>query len=144
MTLVTGRTSTSWATVFVAIGLLPSWAFIPDLTDRILLLFRRRGQGEPQRGAGPLEPAVDRCCGRVQFGPPHVQATRRAAGADLGEDGHEMDVDRERVAEAAAGHDCDRGDAVELAGVELVEEELEQSGVGRLVRGRGDHQRTRA
>ena len=55
-----------------------------------------------------------------------------------------MDVDRERVREAAAGHERDRRDAVELAGVELVEEELEQSGVRRLVRGRRDHERTRA
>jgi len=105
----------------------------------------RSGRSTRHRSTPARSRRTDRVPRSCRDPPRARRRTRRSSptGPDLHEHRHEMDVDRQGVHRRATGHERNRHDAAQLAGVELVEEELEEAGVGRLVRRRGDDERRR-
>ena len=112
--------------------------------DRALGRVRTEGPGRfphrrPQPRAGLLQPAADHGVEVVELRLEDVQAAGGQGGAELHQDGPQVDLDGQRVLRAGAHHERHHGDAAQVGGAEPVEEGLEQSGVARLVGGRGHH-----
>src|ERR1700689_3581793 len=86
---------------------------------------RSAPEGVPDQGDGGAGPGADRLVQVGELGFGDVEAARGHRGAELDEDGAQVNLDGEEVAGPAAGHHRDRGDAGQAVAAVAVEERLE-------------------